>query len=62
MFRVTRLERTAQSKSKMELRPGLEEMHYGKWEDKTVEFVKEHYWDDYIHWLTGTCLEPADWR
>ena len=33
---------------KMELRPGLEEMRYGKWEDKTVEFVKEHYWDDYI--------------
>jgi broad specificity phosphatase PhoE len=32
---------------KMELRPGLEEMHYGKWEDKTAEFVKEYYWDDY---------------
>ena len=40
---------------KMELRPGLEEMHYGKWEDKTAEFVKEHYWDDYLHWLA----EPA---
>ena len=43
---------------KMELRPGLEEMHYGKWEDKTVEFVKEHYWDDYIHWLTEPAWNP----
>jgi hypothetical protein len=36
---------------KMELRPGLEEMHYGKWEDKTAEFVKEYYWDDYCLFL-----------
>jgi broad specificity phosphatase PhoE len=43
---------------KMELRPGLEEMHYGKWEDKTIEFVKEHYWDDYIHWLTEPAWNP----
>jgi len=43
---------------KMELRSGLEEMHYGKWEDKTVEFVKEHYWDDYIHWLTEPAWNP----
>jgi broad specificity phosphatase PhoE len=43
---------------KMELRAGLEEMHYGKWEDKTVEFVKEHYWDDYIHWLTEPAWNP----
>jgi probable phosphoglycerate mutase len=43
---------------KMELRPGLEEMRYGKWEDKTVEFVKEHYWDDYIHWLTEPAWNP----
>ena len=27
---------------KMQLRPGLEEIHYGKWEDKTVDFVKQH--------------------
>ena len=43
---------------KMELRAGLEEMHYGKWEDKTAEFVKEHYWDDYIHWLTEPAWNP----
>jgi broad specificity phosphatase PhoE len=39
----------------MRLRDGLKEIHYGKWEDKTVDFVKQHYWDDYIHWLA----EPA---
>jgi broad specificity phosphatase PhoE len=43
---------------KMELRPGLEEMRYGKWEDKTVEFVREHYWNDYLHWLTEPAWNP----
>jgi broad specificity phosphatase PhoE len=43
---------------KMQLRPGLEEIHYGKWEDKTVEFVKQHYLDDYIHWLTEPAWNP----
>jgi broad specificity phosphatase PhoE len=42
----------------MELRPGLEEIHYGKWEDKTAEFVKEHYWDDYLHWLAEPAWNP----
>jgi broad specificity phosphatase PhoE len=37
------------------MRDGLKEMRYGKWEDKSVEAVKQHYWDDYIQWLT----EPA---
>jgi broad specificity phosphatase PhoE len=39
----------------MQLRDGLKEIRYGKWEDQTVDFVKEHYWDDYIRWLA----EPA---
>jgi probable phosphoglycerate mutase len=39
----------------MQLRDGLKEIRYGKWEDKSVDFVKEHYWDDYIRWLA----EPA---
>jgi broad specificity phosphatase PhoE len=42
----------------MQLRPGLEEIHYGKWEDKSVDFVKQHYWDDYIHWLTEPAWNP----
>jgi broad specificity phosphatase PhoE len=42
----------------MELRAGLKEIRYGKWEDKSVEFVKQHYWDDYIHWLTEPAWNP----
>ena len=30
----------------MQLRDGLKEIRYGKWEDKSVDFVKEHYWED----------------
>jgi probable phosphoglycerate mutase len=39
----------------MQLRDGLKENRYGKWEDKSVDFVKQYYWDDYIRWLA----EPA---
>lgn len=42
----------------MQLRAGLEEIHYGKWEDQTVEYVKQHYWDDYIDWLTEPAWNP----
>ncbi len=42
----------------MQLRDGLKEIRYGKWEDKTVEFVKEHYWDDYIRWLAEPAWNP----
>jgi probable phosphoglycerate mutase len=39
----------------MQLRDGLREINYGKWEDKTPDYVKQHYLDDYIRWMT----EPA---
>jgi broad specificity phosphatase PhoE len=42
----------------MQLRAGLEEIHYGKWEDQSTEYVKQHYWDDYIHWLTEPAWNP----
>src|ERR1700678_2716578 len=42
----------------MQLRDGLKEISYGKWEDKTVEFVKEHHWDDYIRWLAEPAWNP----
>ena len=42
----------------MQLRDGLKEIRYGKWEDKTVDFVKQHYWDDYIHWLAEPAWNP----
>jgi broad specificity phosphatase PhoE len=42
----------------MQLRDGLKEIRYGKWEDKSVDFVKEHYLDDYIRWLTEPAWNP----
>lgn len=39
----------------MQLRDGLKEIRYGEWEGKTQDYVKEHYLDDYIRWMT----EPA---
>jgi broad specificity phosphatase PhoE len=39
----------------MQLRDGLREIKYGKWEGETVESVREKYAEDYINWLT----EPA---
>jgi probable phosphoglycerate mutase len=42
----------------MQLREGLKELRYGKWEDKTVDFVKKHYWDDYVQWLAEPAWNP----
>ena len=42
----------------MQLRDGLKEIRYGKWEDKTADFVKQHYWDDYIRWLAEPAWNP----
>ena len=42
----------------MQLREGLKEIRYGKWEDKSVDYVKQHYWDDYIHWLAEPAWNP----
>jgi phosphoglucomutase len=44
----------------MQLRSGLEEIHYGKWEDKSVDYVKQHYWEDYIHWLAEPAWNPPN--
>ena len=48
----------------MQLRPGLEEIHYGKWEDQSVDYVKQHYWDDYIRRLEvkPRCRLPVEHR
>jgi broad specificity phosphatase PhoE len=42
----------------MQLRAGLEEIHYGKWEDQSVDYVKQYYWDDYIRWLAEPAWNP----
>jgi broad specificity phosphatase PhoE len=39
----------------MQLRDGLRELRYGKWEGLSNEFVKANYSEDYLRWLT----EPA---
>src|SRR6201998_2792576 len=45
-------------KLEMQLRDGLKEIRYGKWEDKSMDFVKKHYLDDYIRWLTEPAWNP----
>ncbi len=42
----------------LQLREGLKEISYGKWEGQTQEFVKQHYEDDYIRWLTEPAWNP----
>ncbi|MDJ0555276.1 MAG: histidine phosphatase family protein [Microcoleaceae cyanobacterium MO_207.B10] len=36
----------------MQLRDGLKEIAYGKWEGKTPETVNSEYHDEYVRWLT----------
>ena len=42
----------------MELRDGLKEISYGKWEGQTVETVARDYHDDYIRWLADPAWYP----
>jgi broad specificity phosphatase PhoE len=42
----------------MQLRDGLKEIRYGEWEGQTVEFVKQHYNDNYVRWLTEPAWNP----
>ena len=42
----------------MQLRDGLKEIRYGKWEGQTVDFVKQQYSEDYISWLTEPAWNP----
>jgi broad specificity phosphatase PhoE len=39
----------------LQLRDGLKEIRYGEWEGQTNDYVKQHYAEEYIRWLT----EPA---
>ncbi|MGA7936336.1 MAG: histidine phosphatase family protein [Kovacikia sp.] len=42
----------------MQLRDGLKEIRYGKWEGQTREYVQEHYLEDYINWMTEPAWNP----
>jgi len=41
-----------------QLRDGLREINYGKWEGKSVEDVEKLYHDDYIKWLADPGWNP----
>lgn len=41
-----------------ELRDGLKEINYGKWENKTPEMVDREYHDDYIRWTADPAWYP----
>jgi probable phosphoglycerate mutase len=43
---------------KMELREGLKEISYGKWEGQTIETVSREYHDDYIRWTADPAWYP----
>jgi broad specificity phosphatase PhoE len=42
----------------MQLRNGLKEMFFGDWEGKSTEYVRQHYSEDYIRWLTEPAWNP----
>jgi probable phosphoglycerate mutase len=42
----------------MQLRDGLKEINYGQWEGQNVDFVKQHYLEDYLHWLAEPAWNP----
>jgi probable phosphoglycerate mutase len=44
--------------AEMQLREGLKEMYFGKWEEKTPDWVREHYLNDYISWMTEPSWNP----
>jgi probable phosphoglycerate mutase len=41
-----------------ELRDGLKEINYGKWEGKTPEAVSQEFHDDYIRWTADPAWYP----
>jgi len=43
---------------KPELRDGLKEINYGKWEGKTPEVVSRDFHDDYIRWTADPAWYP----
>lgn len=42
----------------VELREGLKEINYGKWEGNTPEMVDREYHDDYIRWMADPAWYP----
>jgi broad specificity phosphatase PhoE len=45
-------------KIELQIRDGLQEINYGKWEGKDVETVDREYHDDYLRWLADPAWNP----
>ena len=45
-------------KLELQIRDGLQEINYGKWEGKDVATVDEEYHDDYLRWLADPAWNP----
>lgn len=41
-----------------QLREGLKEINYGKWEDQTQDYVKAHYGEEYFRWQREPAWNP----
>lgn len=42
----------------MQIRDGLREIGYGAWEDRELDYVRQHYEQDYIRWQTDPAWNP----
>ncbi|MGZ8152551.1 MAG: histidine phosphatase family protein [Methylovulum sp.] len=42
----------------MQMRDGLKEIGYGAWEDRELNYVREHYQEDFIRWQTDPVWNP----
>ncbi len=42
----------------MQVRDGLREISYGDWEDKDLDYVRQHHEQDYIRWMTEPAWNP----
>jgi broad specificity phosphatase PhoE len=45
-------------KMELQIRDGLQEINYGKWEGKDVATVDREYHDDYLRWLADPAWNP----
>lgn len=43
---------------KMQVKEGLKEMNFGQWENQSRDWVKQHYLEDYINWMTEPAWNP----
>jgi broad specificity phosphatase PhoE len=42
----------------MQIRDGLSEISYGAWEDQELDYVRQHYEQDYLRWQTDPAWNP----